>query len=164
MIYDTGDWYWQLPEHIYSSRSDAFVRPDYPDYKLFCEDGNIATVIGSDEELAAVLSAAGICYTPTEERKALREAMLIDANLQLLWRSATDYQERYISGAAIGLLTIGVMQQKPKSLVIMGWINAVWALYYSRKPLVTATAVDTDFSAAGPMPYSVPELQIEVMP
>ena len=85
------------------------------------------------------------------------------ANLQLLWQSATDYQERYISGAAIGLLTIGVIQGKPKSAAVMAWINSVWALYYRRKPLVTADHVDCDFSSAGPMPYTVPELQEEVM-
>ena len=105
----------------------------------------------------------GIVWEGTRDEELLFRAEMLTSNLQSLWQSATDYQERCISGAAIGLLTIGVIRQLPKSIAIMSWINSVWALYYARKPLVTETAVDTDFSALGPMPYSVPELQNEVM-
>jgi hypothetical protein len=92
-------------------------------------------------------------------------AFLQAQNLQALWQSATDHQEAQISGAAYGLVTLGVMQQKPRALAVMGWINAVWALYYARKPLVTHEwdSVLMDFSGCGPMPCSVPELKAEVM-
>jgi hypothetical protein len=105
----------------------------------------------------------GPVWTGTPDEEQLFRVGLLDGNLLTLWQSATDYQERYISGAAIGLLTIGVIRQLPKSSDVMAWINSVWALYYQRKPLVTADHVDCDFSNAGPMPYTVPELQEEVM-
>jgi hypothetical protein len=64
---------------------------------------------------------------------------------------------------AIGLLTIGVIQSKPKSLAITMWSQSVWNEYYVRKAAVTLdSALDLDFSSFGPMPYSVPELQAEV--
>jgi hypothetical protein len=92
-------------------------------------------------------------------------AQLQAQNVQALWQAATDYQESFISGAAYGLLTMGVMQGKPKSLAVMAWINSVWALYYQRKPTVTYTWDQTlmDFSSCGDMPCSVPDLLSEVM-
>ena len=105
----------------------------------------------------------GQVWTGTPEEEVAFKVQVQADNLQALWQSATDYQERYISGAAIGLLTIGVIQGKPKSVAVMAWINSVWAIYYQRKPAVTADHVDADFSSAGPMPYNVPELQDEVI-
>jgi len=64
---------------------------------------------------------------------------------------------------AIGILTIGVMQQLPKAMAVSAWSASVWAEYYTRKALVTHDSVDNlDFSSFGPIPYSVPELQAEV--
>ena len=78
-------------------------------------------------------------------------------------QAADRYTSSYISGVAIGILTIGVMQHKPKALAVTAWSSAVWAEYYARKALVTATSVDNhDFSSFGPIPHSVPELQAEV--
>jgi hypothetical protein len=80
-----------------------------------------------------------------------------------LWAATDRYVTGYISGLAIGLLTIGTMQQKPKSLAITAWSQSVWNEYYVRKAAVTFDSVlDLDFSSFGPMPYSVPELQAEV--
>ena len=92
-----------------------------------------------------------------------KEAMLQDKYAQL-WKAATDYQERYISGAAIGLLTIGVIQQKSKALAIMAWIQTVWMNhYYPQKALLVYDSEIYDFSTCGAMPYSVPELTAEVL-
>ena len=80
-----------------------------------------------------------------------------------IWNAATAWQEQYISGVAIGLLTLGVAQGKPKSLAIMQWTGALWAEYYRRKDVVmSGGAADSDFSIFGAMPYSVPELRGEL--
>lgn len=84
-------------------------------------------------------------------------------NLDDLWRAADGYTANYISGVAVGLLTLGAIQQLPKALAVVAWSSAVWDAYYTRKALVTATApADLDFSSFGPIPYSVPELRAEL--
>ena len=90
-------------------------------------------------------------------------AVLIAEKQDALWSAADSYTRSHISGVAVGILTIGVLQRLPKCSAVAGWSGAVWAEYYRRKPLVTAdSADDHDFSAFGPMPYSVPEMQAEV--
>lgn len=95
---------------------------------------------------------------PMEER-----AQRLKANEDDLWRAADAFQTQYISGVAIGLLTIGVLQQKPKALAIQAWSATVWDEYYRRKALLTYDGpVNGDFTQCGPMPYSVPELRAEL--
>lgn len=95
---------------------------------------------------------------PMEER-----AQRLQSNEDALWRAADAYQTRYISWVAIGLLTIGVLQQKPVALAIQVWSATVWDEYYRRKALLTYdSAVDGDFTTCGPMPHSVPELRAEL--
>jgi hypothetical protein len=90
-------------------------------------------------------------------------AVDISAKLDALWRSADAYTSSYISGVAIGLLTIGTLQRLPKALSVTAWSSSVWDEYYRRKALVTATSEDDlDFSSFGPMPHSVPELREEL--
>lgn len=84
-------------------------------------------------------------------------------NIEQLWQAANAYTESFISGVAIGLLTIGVIQGKPKALAVTGWSSQVWDAYYTRKALITATHQESlDFSSFGPMPHSVPELRAEL--
>lgn len=100
----------------------------------------------------------------------LSEADLFAVNEQIkankiesLWRAADAYIARYISGVAIGILTIGVSQMKPKALVVTAWTQNIWAEYYARKAMVTPNSVDNlDFSSFGPVPHSVLELKEEV--
>ena len=104
--------------------------------------------------------------TPEEEQEYLAYAIPKQTadNLEALWQAATKYQESFISGAAIGLLTLGVMQNKPKSLAVMSWINSIWnEHYYTQKELVTHDYAGYDFSVCGPIPYSVPEITEEVL-
>lgn len=96
-------------------------------------------------------------------------AIAIAEKTEALWEAADRYTSSYISGVAIGILTIGVMMGRPKCQAVAGWSGAVWAEYYRRKMLVTADSTDStdsadslDFSSFGPIPYSVPELQEEV--
>lgn len=80
-----------------------------------------------------------------------------------LWKAANDFQSGQISGAAIGLLTIGVLAQKPKCTAVQAWIKSVWVEYYTRKAGVSLqNNVNLDFSICGNIPYSVPELMEEV--
>ena len=76
-----------------------------------------------------------------------------------LWQAAHDYEYAQISGSAIGLLTMGAMQAKPKCLAVRAWIDAIWAEYYSRK---SSGSDNFDFSSVGPCPYTVPELSAEL--
>ena len=91
------------------------------------------------------------------------EAQRVAEKIEALWQAADRYTSGYISGVAIGILTIGVMQQTPKAMAVTAWSGTIWAEYYARKALVTATSEDNhDFSSFGPIPHSVPELQAEV--
>ena len=84
--------------------------------------------------------------------------------IEQLWQAADAYVTGYISGVAIGILTIGVMQQKPKCTAVSAWSGQIWTEYYIRKSTITAdSALDLDFSSFGPMPYTVPELQAETL-
>lgn len=88
---------------------------------------------------------------------------LLAKNVDTLWRAADAYQSAQICGAAIGLLTIAVLQQKPKAIAVQAWITSIWDDYYRRKALLTYDAVpDVDFSMFGTMPHSIPELREEL--
>jgi len=79
--------------------------------------------------------------------------------IQALWQAAHDYEYAQVSGSAIGLLAMGVMQAKPKCVAVQNWIKSIWNEYYVRK---ANGSTDTDYSFAGPCPYTVPELMAEL--
>jgi hypothetical protein len=81
------------------------------------------------------------------------------ARVASIWKAAHEYEFAQISGSAIGLLAMGVMQGKPKCLAAQVWIKGVWTLYYERK---AGGSTDTDFSVAGLCPHGVPELMLEL--
>jgi len=91
----------------------------------------------------------------TEEEKAEK----VKSKIDMLWRSASDYEHNAISGSAIGLLSLGVLQGKPKATVVQAWLKTIWDLYYQRKALTTyKSEPDIDFSSCGEIPHTVPEL------
>lgn len=95
--------------------------------------------------------------------KDAEDAALIKSKIDALWNAADNYVSGYISGVAIGLLTLGMVQSKPKALAVTAWSSSVWDAYYTRKASVTATSADDlDFTSFGPMPYTVPELRAEL--
>ena len=97
------------------------------------------------------------------EAKDLADAQKVRDKIEALWAAADRHVTGYISGVAIGILTIGVIQSKPKAIAVTGWSSAIWAEYYARKALVTIDSVDNlDYSTFGAMPYTVPELQAEI--
>jgi hypothetical protein len=115
------------------------------------------------EQRWAVLELTPQQVSERELAKADAEAKTVADKIEALWAAADRYTSGYISGVAIGILTIGVMQQKPKAMAVSAWSSSIWTEYYARKALVTATGTDDhDFSGFGPIPYSVPELQAEV--
>ena len=99
------------------------------------------TVVPLNNPLPAV-------YTPTDEER-----------VQTIWQGAHDYEFAQISGSAIGLLALGVLQQKPKCCAVQAWIKSIWTEYYTRK---ATGSFDADYSFIGPIPYSVPELMEEL--
>lgn len=100
----------------------------------------------------------------TDEEFAAFQARTIADSLVALEEAVASYERSYIYGSAIGMLVLGVLANAPKCLAIKQWIVNLWLLYYDRKALVTADYDPTlyDFSPAGPMPYSIPELMQEV--
>lgn len=92
------------------------------------------------------------------------DAELIAQNVERLWRVAHELEARYVTGIAIGLLTVGVMQSKPKALAVQAWIKSIWTVYYTRKAALTPIMDEAllDFSSLGAPPYSMPELQAEL--
>lgn len=94
---------------------------------------------------------------------ALKAEKALNDKIEALWSAADKYCSNYISGIAIGLLTIGVIQSKPKALAVTAWSSDIWTEYYVRKALLlNGDTVSLDFSSFGPMPYTVPELRTEL--
>jgi len=88
-----------------------------------------------------------------------RQSALELKRIETLWRSATATESAVISGSAIGLLTIGLLQNKPKCLAMQMWIHVLWTEYYTRKG---SGSSNFDFTAFGTAPHSVPELMQEL--
>lgn len=105
-------------------------------------------------------------WIPKELLSAEEKEKIVAAKIDLLWQAAHDYEYAQISGSAIGMLAIGVVLQKPKSLAVAAWIKQIWDdNYYIRKAQVTFDEpVNLDFSNCGPIPHTVPELIAEVSP
>jgi hypothetical protein len=93
------------------------------------------------------------------EREAVA-ALQDQRRIAALWQAAHDYEVAQISGSAIGLLTLGVLQSKPKCQAVQAWIKTIWTMYYERK---ASGSTDVNFSAAGPIPHTIPELMDELL-
>lgn len=139
-------------------------RPDYNSISQFVREiVPELTVLGSYEQRFEVVDLEPEQVASNQANADAQQAKRIADKIDALWRAADSYVSGYISGVAIGLLTIGLIQQKPKALAVTAWSSAIWASYYERKALVSTDSVDDlDFSSLGSMPYSVPELQAEL--
>ena len=99
-----------------------------------------------------------------EAKKAEQDNKTIVDKVESLWAAANAYTTGFISGVAIGILTIGVLQGKPKSLAVSAWSKVIWDEYYIRKAGITVDSnLNLDFSSFGPIPYTIPELSEETM-
>jgi len=89
----------------------------------------------------------------------------IEDSYNRLWQAASKYEREFISGSAIGLVTLGVLTQKPKAIAIAMWQQSIWARYYAKKADLAGSELVQDmldFSECGAMPYTVPDLMEEV--
>jgi hypothetical protein len=144
-----GTFHVRIPLNLIEEIPDPVPPEDYSDHLYYRTETD---------------DAPYVIYTrKSDEQIAEYQAGVIASKIEQLWSAADRHINSYISGVAVGLLTIGVIQQKPKALAITLWSQAVWNEYYVRKAAVTFDSVlDLDFSSFGPMPHSVPELQAEV--
>ena len=94
-------------------------------------------------------------YSISPEMRLEQIAASEAQRIENLWQQAHEYEYSAISGSAIGLITLGIMQSKPKCIAVQNWIKSIWTLYYTKKADAT---VGVDFSSCGPCPHSVPEL------
>lgn len=95
----------------------------------------------------------------SEEHIAAQLAAKEVARVASLWQAAHDKEYDAISGSAVGLIVMGVLQGKTKCTAVQNWIKSLWTEYYVRK---ASGSTDTDFSAAGECPHTVPELMAEL--
>ena len=142
----------------------AAPAPDHdPIKEMVREVAPVLTEKGHYEQRWEVVALEPEQVEANQLAAAEAEAKQVHDKIEALWAAADKYTSGYISGVAIGILTIGVMQEKPKALAISAWSSSIWAEYYARKALVTVDSVDDhDFTSFGPIPYSVPELQAEI--
>lgn len=144
----------------------VFPRP-MPEYNRIThgcrETAPEVTVLGTYEQRWELVALDAEQVLAGQEAKSVADAAAVTQKIDALWNAADKYVAGYISGIAIGLLTLGVVQGKPKALAVTAWSSAVWDAYYTRKATVTATSIDDlDFSTFGPMPHTVPELRTEL--
>lgn len=106
----------------------------------------------------------GSTFAPqAQETITVSDEQIISYKIDQLWNAAHEYEFNRISGSAIGLLTIGVLKQLPRSLAVTAWLKSIWNLYYERKAQITPTSdISIDFSVCGEMPYSIPEIREEL--
>lgn len=126
------------------------VVPDFygtcPDDSMIYVDGTISELNQADYEQM---------WTDEMNRRPSPETTRIAA----LWQAAHEYEYAEISGSAVGLLAMGVIQGLPKCNAVQNWIKGIWTEYYTRK---AGTSTDCDYSMCGVCPYSVPELILEL--
>ena len=136
------------------------------------KNNTVANIILADQEFADAQTdmvlvaladdspvAIGWLHDGTDFTEPAPVPMPEPQRIAALWQGAHDLEYAAISGSAIGLITMGVMQSLPKCIAVQGWIKSIWAIYYTRK---AGTSTDTDYSSAGACPHTVPELMEEL--
>lgn len=109
--------------------------------------------VPDEAAVVAIIEAHAANYESSQAAKQDAE------RIAKLWQAAHDYEYAEISGSAVGLLSLGVIQGKPKAIAVQNWIHGIWTEYYTRK---AGTSTDTDYSMCGACPYTVPELMAEL--
>jgi len=134
------------------ARESAYPTP-VPEFFGTCPDASPTQVDG----VLGVFSQSDWDQMQADEMRARPDPE--SKRIAALWQAAHEYEYAQVSGSAIGLLAIGVLQGLPKCLAVQGWIKSIWTAYYERK---SGTSADTDFSFAGACPHSIPELMVEL--
>lgn len=151
---------------MYKHTESNTIFYSFDQLRLWAVQNKSTGISETQDNLEDILAELGVVlYTPEPYVKTAEEIQAeINFKKESLWQAATAYQEKFISGAALSLLTIGVLQQKPKALTVMNWIQSIWNNhYYPQKELVDENYTGYDFSVCGDMPFTVPELSQEVL-
>ncbi len=119
----------------------------------------VLTVKGHCEQSWEIIELDAESIAANQAAEVIRLEAVEASRIASLWQAAHDYEYAQVSGSAIGLLAIGVLQGLPKCIAVQNWIKGIWTEYYTRK---AGTSTDTDFSIAGECPHSVPELMEEL--
>lgn len=140
-------------------------QPTYdPVRKFIREVTPVITIKGHYEQVWEVIDIEPEQIVINEAKKAEQDNKTIADKIESLWAAANAYTTGFISGVAIGILTIGVLQGKPKSLAVSAWSKVIWDEYYIRKAGITVDSnLNLDFSSFGPIPYTIPELSEEAI-
>jgi hypothetical protein len=117
------------------------------------------TVKGHWEQRFEVIDLAAEELQISLARKVVDEAKANEVRVASLWQAAHDYEYKQISGSAVGLLTLGIINSKPKCVAVQDWIQAIWTEYYTRKANGSS---NFDFSTVGECPFTIPELMEEL--
>jgi len=114
---------------------------------------------GHYEEQWEIVALPEEAVASNRQIEAERIAAIEATRISTLWQSAHEYEYAAVSGSAIGLLVMGVMQQKPKCMAVQSWIKSIWTEYYTRK---ATGSTDANFDVLGPCPHTVPDLMAEL--
>ena len=87
----------------------------------------------------------------------------LEVKRKLLKEAASNYEANGFSNIGNSILTIGVIQSKPKALAVAAWAEALWTEYFRRAALISLdTMPDLDFSSIGLVPYDILQLKEEL--
>jgi hypothetical protein len=134
------------------ARESRYPTPT-PEFFGTCPDGAITNVPG----VMGVFAQAD--WEQMQSDEMIARPVPEVHRIATLWKAAHDYEFAQISGSAIGLLAIGVLQGKPKCIAVQNWIRGIWTEYYLRK---SNGSSDFDFTITGVCPHTVPELMVEL--
>lgn len=138
----------QVKCHSYHPTQMQMFRDDIAQF-----GGNLA------DHAAVIATVEAAIPVPTPQELESQAAAFEASRVAQLWQAAHDYEYAQVSGSAIGLLAMGVMQGLPKCLAVQGWIKTIWTEYYTRK---ATGSTDYSFGVAGACPHTVPELMLEL--
>lgn len=157
----------QLPQYVQVHDQDGMANWPNPAAQvlppnLFCKPDNFARhAVDAAQRTVVVRSDTG---TLSNTQILVICPKLLDAKYAKLLAAAQAQEAKSISGVGLSILALGVAQQKPKAMACASWTQSLWSIYYNRKALVAVdleAEPDLDFSVAGEMPYTVPELSAE---
>lgn len=127
----------------------------------FCKPSNFSRFAAEESRRTEVIRSATGTMTAAEVLAVC--PTVLDAKYTSLWTKAHNYEQQNISGVGLSILSLGVAQNKPKAIAVAGWTQQLWGLYYLCKAQISLeTTPDCPFESVGDMPYSVPELSVEV--
>lgn len=139
-----------IPDRVYPAGITFIYEP--PELDIYNPDPLQRRVLLADPNGSAAMSEIVAAFPA-----------LLDAKYNALWQAAHAWEQKFISGVGLSILSLGVAKGKPKALAVANWSQDLWTLYYQRKVAISIEAQpELDFTAAGDMPYSVPELSQEI--